>query len=122
MEERDMGHAYFCAKCDKVVSSSRDARRLATKLGVTLWLPIDKVEATFPEGAIACKLAIDTAEMLICQPPIGNDCSWELGYAAGLGKPIYVLGSLPADDWMTKIDARFVAPDTLLDSRVDGSE
>jgi len=117
-----MGHAYFCAKCDKVVSSSENARRLAAKLGVTLWRPIDKVEATFPAGAVACKKAIDMADMLLCQPPIGNDCSWELGYAAGLGKPIYVLGPLPVDDWMTKIDARFIAPDTLIDCPVDGAE
>jgi hypothetical protein len=66
------------------------------------------VDSTFPDGAQACRIAILEAEVVICQPPIGNDCSWELGYAAGLGKKIYVIGSLDPRDWMTKIDVEFI--------------
>lgn len=96
-------YAYFCARCASVKTDASNAERLATSLGLELWKPSDKVSFTFPEGAQECRDAIDGAAVVICQPPIGNDCSWELGYAVGTGRKIYVLGNLEPDDWMTKI-------------------
>ncbi|WP_205519112.1 Ppx/GppA phosphatase family protein [Streptomyces olivoreticuli] len=109
-----MPHAYYCAKCKNEQTDPRDAERLAGILGLPLWLPKDKAGSFgFPDGALACRQAIDEADCVICQPPIGHDCAWELGYAAGAGKKIYVIGSLPEDDWMTKIDIHYVDPAAL---------
>ncbi|MBB5121711.1 exopolyphosphatase [Streptomyces eurocidicus] len=109
-----MPHAYYCAKCKNEQTDPRDAERLADILGLPLWLPKDKADSFgFPDGALACQRAIDEADCVICQPPIGRDCAWELGYAAGTGKKIYVIGPLPEDDWMTKIDIHYVDPAAL---------
>lgn len=105
--------AYFCAKCKNEPTDPTVAENFARKLGLTLWIPADEVEFDFPVGAKTCRDAIDQSACVICQPPIGNDCSWELGYALGIGKPVYVLGSLPGDDWMTKIGVRSVDPVSL---------
>jgi hypothetical protein len=109
-----MRHAYFCAKCKHEETDPMLAGRLAERLGLALWRPAERVTYDFPAGALACRDAIDAASCVICQPPIGNDCSWELGYAAGIGKPIYVIGSLPGDDWMTRIDVQYVDPGALM--------
>ncbi|MEX2981129.1 exopolyphosphatase [Streptomyces sp. C36] len=109
-----MPHAYYCAKCKNEQTDPRDAERLADILGLPLWLPKDKAGSFgFPDGALACRQAIDEADCVICQPPIGRDCAWELGYAAGTGKKIYVIGPLPEDDWMTKIGIHYVDPAAL---------
>lgn len=109
-----MPHAYYCAKCKNEETDPCDAERLADILGLPLWLPKDKAGSFgFPDGALACQRAIDEADCVICQPPIGRDCAWELGYAAGAGKKIYVIGPLPEDDWMTKIDIHYVDPAAL---------
>ncbi|GHC44568.1 Ppx/GppA phosphatase family protein [Streptomyces cinnamoneus] len=109
-----MPHAYYCAKCKNEETDPREAERLADILGLPLWLPKDKAGSFgFPDGALACQRAIDEADCVICRPPIGRDCAWELGYAAGTGKKIYVIGSLPEDDWMTKIDIHYVDPAAL---------
>src|SRR5258708_6472145 len=76
-------YAYFCARCASAKTDASNAERLASSLGLELWKPSDKVSFTFPEGAQECRDAIDGAAAVICQPPIGNDCSWELGYAVG---------------------------------------
>ncbi|WP_190816045.1 hypothetical protein [Saccharopolyspora pogona] len=78
-----------------------------------LWLPKDEVTFDFPHGAQQCQTAIEKAECVICQPPIGNDCSWELGYAIGIGKPVYVIGTLAEQDWMTKLGVTHVDPASL---------
>ncbi|GAA0346992.1 exopolyphosphatase [Streptomyces blastmyceticus] len=109
-----MPHAYYCAKCKNEQTDPCDAERLADILGLPLWLPKDKAGSFgFPDGALACQRAIDEADCVIRQPPIGRDCAWELGYAAGTGKKIYVIGPLPEDDWMTKIDIHYVDPAAL---------
>ncbi|MFE0044331.1 Ppx/GppA phosphatase family protein [Streptomyces albireticuli] len=109
-----MPHAYYCAKCKNEQTDPRDAERLADILGLSLWLPKDKAGSFgFPDGALACRQAIDEADCVICRPPIGRDCAWELGYAVGTGKKIYVIGSLPEDDWMTKIGIHYVDPAAL---------
>ncbi|MEU1671256.1 hypothetical protein ABZ752_04385 [Streptomyces roseifaciens] len=109
-----MPHAYYCVKCKNEQTGPSDAEHLAGLLGLSLWLPKDKAGSFgFPDGALACRQAIDEADCVICQPPIGRDCAWELGYAAGTGKKIYVIGSLPEDDWMTKIDIQSIDPAAL---------
>jgi hypothetical protein len=107
------GFAYYCAKCKHEQTDPAAAERFAGSLGLTLWKPKDRVGFDYPDGAFACRDAIDNAEVVICQPPIGNDCSWELGYAAGSGKTVYVIGGLDGDDWMTRINIRHVDPVTL---------
>jgi hypothetical protein len=106
-------YAYYCAKCKSEQTDPWVAERFARSLGLLLWKPKDHVTYDFPAGALACRKAIDRAACVICQPPIGNDCSWELGYAVGVGKTIYVIGSLENDDWMTKIDVVYVDPRSL---------
>lgn len=97
--------AYFCAKAQNEETSPQEAIQFARKLGYELWIPKDKVtEKSYPIGAMQCKQAIEDSDVVICVPPIGNDCSWELGYAVGLKKKIYILGTLPENDWMTKIN------------------
>ena len=113
-----MGHAYFCAKCKHEETDPDAAARLADRLGLSLWRPAERVTYDFPAGALDCRTAIEDAVCVICQPPIGNDCSWELGFAVGLGKPIYVIGQLDGDDWMTRIDVLHVDPETLMIERV----
>ncbi|MBB5156503.1 hypothetical protein [Saccharopolyspora phatthalungensis] len=108
-----VAHAYYCAKCKNEQTDPHAAERLADALGLSLWKPKDEVTFDFPNGALACQQAIDEAEVVICQPPVGNDCSWELGYAIGTGKRVYALGPLPGDDWMTKIGVRYVDPVSL---------
>jgi geranylgeranyl pyrophosphate synthase len=103
-----MGYAYFCARCVATKTDATDAEELAGSLGLTLWNPRHEVTYDFPQGALACRAAMDSADAIICQTPIGNDCSWELGYAVGTGKTIFVLGELAPDDWMTKIDVQYV--------------
>jgi hypothetical protein len=105
-----VAYAYFCAKCKHDETDPALAARLAERLGVTLWRPADRVTYDFPAGALACRDAIVGAGCVICQPPIGNDCSWELGYAIGIGKRVYVIGTLPGDDWMTRIGVEYVDP------------
>ncbi|QCX82516.1 hypothetical protein C9F11_44770 (plasmid) [Streptomyces sp. YIM 121038] len=95
--------AYYCAKCKSEQTDPRLAEQFAKTLGLNLWKPKDEVSYDYPTGALACRAAIDQAACVICQPPIGNDCSWELGYAMGTGKKVYILGALEIDDWMTKI-------------------
>ena len=107
------GYAYYCAKCKSEQTDPTDARAFARTLGLGLWLPGEHVTASFPARAQACRDAIDRAEVVICQPPIGNDCSWELGYAVGTGKKTYVLGELAGDDWMTRLDVIHVEPASL---------
>lgn len=105
--------AYFCAKCKNEQTDPADAERLAAKLGLSLWKPKDEVTFDFPDGAAECRAAIDAAVCVICQPPIGNDCSWELGYAIGSGKTVYVIGQLDGDDWMTRIGVHHIDPFSL---------
>ena len=108
-----MKYAYYCAKCKSEQTDPGVAQCLARSLGLLLWNPKDRVTCDFPTGAFACREAIDQAACVICQPPIGNDCSWELGYAVGVGKDIYVIGSLENDDWMTKIGVLYLDPRSL---------
>lgn len=104
-----MKQAYFCARVKNFKTDSKKAEAIAEELGYSLWKPEDNVfDHEYPNGAVKCKMAIDNSSVVICQPPIGNDCSWELGYAHANGKPIYVIGSLPKDDWMTKIGVKYV--------------
>jgi hypothetical protein len=105
--------AYYCAKCKNEQTDPAVAERLANKLGLFLWKPKDFAEFGFPVGAYTCLEAIVAAECVICQPPIGRDCSWELGYAIGIGKTVYVIGELDDDDWMTKINITHVDPNIL---------
>jgi hypothetical protein len=103
--------AYFCAKVVNQKTDPEDAIRLAATLGLLLWIPDQMLAGnyTFPSGAIMCRDAIRESKAVICKLPIGRDCAWELGYAAGLGIPIYVLGGeLEDEDWMTKIGVIYV--------------
>ena len=96
--------AYFCAKCKNKKTSFIKALKLAKKLGYKLWIPDKEVsDYSFPKGALKCQKAIDKSEIVICQPPIGRDCAWELGYAVAKNKLIYVIGELNFQDWMTKL-------------------
>ncbi len=106
-------HAYYCAKCKNEQTDPADALKFAASIGLELWLPKDEVTFDFPHGAQQCQTAIEKAECVICQPPIGNDCSWELGYAIGIGKPVYVIGTLAEQDWMTKLGVTHVDPASL---------
>ena len=101
--------AYFCAKVKNDKSNPATALKLARSLGYKLWIPeIEVTDYDYPKGALQCKKTIEDSEVVICQPPIGRDCAWELGYAVGLGKPIYVIGELDEGDWMTKIGVKDV--------------
>lgn len=102
-------YAYFCAKCATTKTSPMQAKRLADVMKVDLWIPDSRVTFDFPKGALACREAIDGCAVVICALPIGRDCAWELGYAVGIGKRVYVLGGpLPEGDWMTKIGLEYV--------------
>lgn len=101
--------AYFCGRVKNSQTNSDKAIQFAKEFGYKLWVPSKKVKNyTFPTGAHKCKQAIERADCVICQPPIGRDCAWELGFAHGLGKDIYCLGELSEDDWMTKIGIKYV--------------
>jgi hypothetical protein len=107
-------YAYFCAKCANVKSDPKMARDFAASLGLSLWVPSEHIPyATIGAevGARLCEEAIRDAEVVICQPPIGRDCAWELGFAHGLRKIICVLGSREdfGDDWMTLLSGEFVS-------------
>lgn len=103
-------HAYFCAKCQSTRTDPSAAIRFAKQLNLELWVPADRVtNCRYPEGALECKEAIAGCRLVIVQPPIGTDCAWEMGYAVGSLKPIYVIGDLPTDEWMTRISANHVA-------------
>ncbi len=49
-------------------------------------------------------LGMDSADICVTVAPYGKDCSWEMGYFAGAGKPIFMyvpnLRSVPLDEWM----------------------
>ena len=115
------GYAYYCAKCKSEQTDPAAALAFARTLGLSLWLPKQYVTFDFPRGAQACRDAIDRAEAVVCQPPIGNDCSWELGYAIGIGKKTYVIGELDEDDWMTKLGVVHIDPATLRPRRQEGA-
>lgn len=63
------------------------------------------VEST-PEAAAAVnKLMIELSDELWVFGPIGRDCSWEIGYAQGLNKPVVFFASevnkhMVKEDWM----------------------
>lgn len=104
-----MKQAYFCARIKNNKNPPEKVIKFAEKLGYKLWMPEKEVsDYGYPKGALQCKKAIEDSDIVICQPPIGRDCSWELGYAHGLGKKIYVIGKLRKDDWMTKIGVNYV--------------
>ncbi|MHA2427495.1 MAG: aldolase/citrate lyase family protein [Candidatus Hermodarchaeia archaeon] len=101
--------AYLCARVENAPVDPTPAIKFADSLGMDLWIPKDSVtEPRFPIGAYECKEAIDNSVAIICIPPIGRDCAWELGYAIGCNKKVYVLGDLAPMDWMTKIGAEIV--------------
>jgi len=96
--------AYFCAPCKNRRNNPNKALKLADEMGYKLWMPEKEVSGfDYSEGALECQEAIDKSNIIICQPPIGRDCAWELGYAVAKNKPIYVLGELDSEDWMTKL-------------------
>jgi hypothetical protein len=101
--------AYFCARVENAYTDPAPAIKFAKSKGMDLWIPKKYVTVPkFPTGAYECKEAIDNSEAIICIPPIGRDCAWELGYAIGCNKKVYVLGDLDPDDWMTRISAEIV--------------
>lgn len=102
--------AYYCSPVKNRRFDSSKAIELAKKLGYELWIPEKEISGyDFPEGAVECKKAIDESKIVICQPPIGRDCAWELGYAVAKSKLIYVISELDKEDWMTKLgDIKYV--------------
>ena len=104
-----MKQAYFCTRIKNNRNPPEKAIKLAKKIGYKLWMSEKEVsDYGYPKGALQCKRAIESSDIVICQPPIGRDCAWELGFAHGLGKKIYVLGKLDKGDWMTKIGVEYV--------------
>ena len=57
------------------------------------------------QGSMTDRLMIDLCDELWAFGPIGRDCSWEIGYAQGLGKPVRLYADqtnkdIIENDWM----------------------
>lgn len=65
-------------------------------------------------GSAGHKISIEMCDELWAFGPLGRDCSWEIGYASGLGKPVKLHiddsnRELLAGDWMIYLnDAKIV--------------
>lgn len=74
------------------------------KAGVFAFIPTT-TDTTPEAGAAINKLQIELCDEVWVFGPIGRDCSWEIGYAQGLKKPVkfYVTQEnehMVREDWM----------------------
>lgn len=74
------------------------------KAGVFAFIPTT-VDSTPEAGAAVNKLQIELCDEVWVFGPIGRDCSWEIGYAQGLKKPVKFFATeenkhMVTEDWM----------------------
>lgn len=80
-------------------------QRVILREGVFAFIPPTEEKNDREQGAAVDKLQIELCDELWIFGPIGRDCSWEAGYAAGLGKPVVFFHDdsndhIRRDDWM----------------------
>jgi len=104
------GYAYFIAKCESAKTDPTEARAFAKSIGLELWVPDEQI----PDASIGaayggnkCLQAMNDSECAIVVPPIGADCGWEIGWFAGKGRSVYVLGNL-IGHWMPPLRVIYV--------------
>jgi hypothetical protein len=80
-------------------------QRTVLKEKVFAFIPPTEEKNDRRQGALIDKLQIELCDELWVFGSIGRDCSWEAGYAAGLGKPVVFFHSddneeVYQNDWM----------------------
>lgn len=65
-----------------------DIQAMILKHKVFAFIPPTSKKVDQHQGSLVDKLSIDLCDEVWVFGPIGRDCSWEIGYAQGLGKPV----------------------------------
>lgn len=80
-------------------------QRVILRENVFAFIPPTEEKNDRKQGAAIDKLQIELCDELWVFGPIGRDCSWEAGYAAGLGIPVVFFldesnEHIHENDWM----------------------